>query len=328
MTVDVDAYGAKGDGQSDNTNAFSQAISAVQKGGGGTVVVPAGYFAFTSKRTPNPASILIEGSAPVALRGAGRDRTTLVESVGNKGLLSVRVDRTVVEDLTLDTQTHDGGAAIFVQANHTALLRTQVRGGGRHFALYYAGPKGAKPLAASYNTGNIVSDLDLDDLVCDDGFSWSFQEDSKISNVRHTGSRLALYVDKSTSVSNYTYTPGKQQCQARSAFWLTPPASDITIGEFVSSGEGGMIGVIGSRGAGKVASNVTIRGLRMTGNGFRLAIGDVNNLVLEDCDLGSNEIVIKSQAFAQGTVRNCRYGQLVRNSTGTAQVNISFPKPG
>jgi polygalacturonase len=41
---DVKKYGAKGDGKSDNTEAFRRAIAACNKAGGGRVVVPAGTF--------------------------------------------------------------------------------------------------------------------------------------------------------------------------------------------------------------------------------------------------------------------------------------------
>src|SRR3989440_9915023 len=41
---DVTAYGAKGDGKTDNTTAFAKAISACNAAGGGHVVVPDGTF--------------------------------------------------------------------------------------------------------------------------------------------------------------------------------------------------------------------------------------------------------------------------------------------
>ncbi|OLB79948.1 MAG: hypothetical protein AUI14_08520 [Actinobacteria bacterium 13_2_20CM_2_71_6] len=43
-TFDVTAYGAKGDGTTDNTAAFAKAIKACSDAGGGHVVVPAGSF--------------------------------------------------------------------------------------------------------------------------------------------------------------------------------------------------------------------------------------------------------------------------------------------
>jgi hypothetical protein len=260
------------------------------------------------------------------LMGAGRDSTSLIEGKANKGLLGIHSDNSAVENITLDTKTDDGGPAIFVQANHTRLLHARVLGGTRHFALYYAGPHGAQPTQPAYNVGNVVSDLDLNELGCDDGFSWSFQQDSSISDVTHTGSRLALYVDQTTTVTNYRYTPGAQQCSARNGFWLTPPAQSITITNFVSSGEGGKIAVIGAQGVGKLATDVTIRGLTMTGTGQTATIGDVRNFLLDGCNLGSNDIVIKAQGSAQGVVTNCTFGQVLQNSAATAHVSLSISR--
>ena len=322
-TYDVTAYGAHGDGQTDSTQPFTQAIAAAEAAGGGTVYVPAGQYIFSAAKTANPASISIEGAAPITLMGASRDTTSLIEGKADKGLLGVHIDGSTVEGLTLDTKTHEGGAAVFVQANHTNLLHTRVLGGSRHFAIYYAGPKGAKPLTPLYNVGNTVTDLDLNEVDCNDGFSWSFQQQGTITDVTHTGSRLALYVDETTTVTNYNYTPGSQQCGARNGFWITPPADRITITAFTSSGEGGKVGVISAAGAGKVAKNVTISGETMTGSGYNLTIGDVSNLVLDGCKLGTNNIVVNAVAAAQGTVSHCTYGQVVRNGSTTAQVAIS-----
>jgi hypothetical protein len=320
---DVTHFGAQGDGTSDNTTAFANAIAAAEQGGGGTVYVPAGHYAFSAVRKGDPGSVVVTGSAPITLQGAGRDSTYLVEMHLGKGLLGVHIDGSVVEDLTLDTQTHGGGVAIFVRANNTRLLDSRVLGGSKTFALYYAGPKGAKPLSPAYNTGNTVDNLDLNELDCNDGFSWSFQENSTISNITHTGSRLALYIDKNTTVTDYKYTTGSQQCGARNGFWITPPSTGITITNFTSNGEGGKIGVIGPNGAGKVAQNVTINGLTLTGTGSSITIGDVKNFLLENCNLGVNNIEITAQAVAQGSITHCTYAHLIHSSAPGAQVAIS-----
>jgi polygalacturonase len=44
VNFDVTSYGAKGDGTTDNTNAFKNAISAANAAGGGRVVVPSGTY--------------------------------------------------------------------------------------------------------------------------------------------------------------------------------------------------------------------------------------------------------------------------------------------
>lgn len=319
----VTNFGARGDGTSDNTAPFARAIAAAEQGGGGTVYVPAGHYAFSATKTRDPSSVVITGTVPITFQGAGRDSTYLIEMHPGKGLLGVHIDGSIVKDLTLDTQTHGGGVALFVRANDTTLRDARVLGGSRSFAIYYAGPKGAKPLSPAYNTGNTVNNLDLTELDCNDGFSWSFQANGTISNVTHKGSRLALYVDKSTTVDNYNYTTGSQQCGARNGFWITPPDVGITINDFTSNGEGGKVGLIGPNGVGKVAQDVTINGLTLTGTGSSITIGDVKNLLLENCKLGNNSILIKAQAVAQGTVTHCAYAQLIRSAAPGAQVAIT-----
>ena len=59
--VDVYAYGAVGDGLTDNTAAFQAAISAINAGGGGTVVIPRGYFLFKGSLTV-PQGVTLEGT--------------------------------------------------------------------------------------------------------------------------------------------------------------------------------------------------------------------------------------------------------------------------
>ena len=107
---------------------------------------------------------------------------------------------------------------------------------------------------------------------------------------------------------------------------MTPPANNITIVDFTSTGEGGKVGIIGPAGVGKVARNVTIQGLIMTAGGYTLTIGDVSNLMLTGCNLGHNNIVINAQAIAQGTISHCTFGQMVRSGSASAQVKLSVVK--
>ena len=62
--IDVYSFGAVGDGATDNTGPFQSAIDAVAHGGGGTVVIPRGYFLFTgSLRVPQ--GVVLEGTYAV-----------------------------------------------------------------------------------------------------------------------------------------------------------------------------------------------------------------------------------------------------------------------
>ena len=53
-SVSLTEFGGVGDGITDNTQAFAKAISALQKQGGGHLVVPAGVFV-TASSSPGPS---------------------------------------------------------------------------------------------------------------------------------------------------------------------------------------------------------------------------------------------------------------------------------
>jgi hypothetical protein len=286
--VDVTSLGCKGDGVTDCRAAITQAVQKVDSSGGGTVYFPAGQFLVNG-------GLDVEAGNPFYIAGAGRDQSTLVETTGQ--LLRLKRDGVVIQDLTLDTQTHDGHAAIAVVANHTTLQRAHILCGDKSFCLFYAGPPGASPINPVYNVGNQVHDVVINDHYHDDGFSWSFQQDGTIANINHTGSRLALYIDKNVTVTNYTYAPGAQQPRGTDGFYITPPSDSITLKNFITQGSAGIIGSdhttkFGS--APRISTNITIDGEQVQQSGNRLAIGDVQGLTIENSSfVGSSRLIIK-----------------------------------
>lgn len=86
-------YGAKGDGLSDNTAAFQQALNEAAAASGGTVEVPAGRFRFEASLTL-PANVTLKGTFHYAPAHAGiRDKKdselpvfgSVLEPVGGAG---------------------------------------------------------------------------------------------------------------------------------------------------------------------------------------------------------------------------------------------------
>ncbi len=286
-TVSVTSYGAS-TSSSDNAPAFQAAVDA---GVGGTVCVPAGTFAFTSEVVIDSAEVLT---------GAGASATTLVETAAGHNLLADRADGTVVEDLTLDTQTHQGGIAFSTGASHVTLRDAHVRSGRTpgHFALYFAGPPGARLGSPVYSTGNVLEDVTVSDQICDDGVSWSFQRDGTIADVSETGSRLALYADAGTTVDGYRYTPGP--CTpSDDGFWITQPASDITIEHFVSSGAAGDVCALANA---RPCSHVTIED-EVAPTGI-LHVGNVTGLTVTGSTVGG--VVVFAPLGATGTWSSSR----------------------
>ncbi len=315
--ADVTDYGAHGDAAGDNTASFQAAIAAAQAAGAGSIVwVPSGTYWLA---TGTPASIQIGGSVPIVFAGAGRDSTTLVETTVRKDLLSARSDGTTIQDITLDTQTFDGGHGLGVGGNNTLVQRIRVLGGTQTFAVYYPGPPSAHPGNGLHSEGNVVNDLILNDWYTGDGWSFSFQDNASISNVQHTGSRITLYADTNTTVTDYNYTPGTHGATA--GFVMSTPCDNLTITNFTTSGEGGQIKT--APGPGRVNQNITINNEQMTGGPtFRLLIGDVQNLLVENSSLDA--IIISPRIIAQGTVQNSTYTSVTHRPQGGATDAIQF----
>ena len=222
--TNVADYGAVGNGHSDSTAAVARATS-IAESRGGTLYFPTGHYLLHGSGIGS--AIEIRGGHPLTIAGPASALVTLTNTNVSGGLLSIRVDHTVVEDLTLDAQSSNTRQALGAVANDVTVENCRILGGRQFFAIYYAGPAGASPSAPAYNTGNRLLNDAVSDLVSNDGISWSFQENSLIENLQHTGSRLALYVDRYVTVQNETYRPGPQG-GGTAGFWISSPSDHIT----------------------------------------------------------------------------------------------------
>ncbi len=314
-------FGANPDGVADNSAAFHLAIGAAQANpGGGTVFVPAGTYAFTQIQNGGRFSISIPGTAaggatlpPVTLQGAGANVSNLVEHVGGQALLGVQADGSEVEGLTLNARSYGGGQDVTVIANNTTVTqdniigthKTGVIGAGAHapFALYYPGPPGALQSNPTYDSGNTVSDTTIEDGINNDGFSFSFQSNGTISNIQHFGSRVSLFVDKDVTMTNYSYTPNPECLGAENGFYVTGPSDNVTITDFTTAGEGG---VIDGPSATNPVTNLTIDHEQFTDpTGNHLDIGDATNFTIENSSFNTgNELLVNPNRSATGTVQN------------------------
>ena len=300
------SFGANPDGITDSTGAFRAAVAAVESNGGGTVDVPAGTYAFSALLHGGP-SLSIKPPAtgtgtypPVTLQGAGEGTTTLVEHVGGQPLLQITRDGTTLNGLTFDARTYGGGADVTIIANNTTIDNDSLLGaykigkigGGSHspFALYFKGPPTATQANPVYNSGNTVENTSIYDAINNDGFSFSFQNGGTISNITHFGSRVSLFVDENTNVTNYTYTPNPLCLGATNGFYITGPASNMNITGFTTFGNGG---VIDGPTATQKVSGVTINNETFkspspsTGTPFHLDVGDANGVTIENSNFNT-----------------------------------------
>jgi hypothetical protein len=317
FTDNVMSFGANPDGSADNTVAFANAIAAAENAGGGTVLVPAGTYAFTQVlNNVLPSSIKIPGPAPVTIMGPPPSSTpctsptcdgaTLVEAVAGQRLMEVGNQKqpsvatgSMVENLTLNTRSYGGGPDLTVYSTDTTVdddavlgaFKTVTIGAAQEtpYALSFPGPPNADHTTGLYTSGNIVENTYIEDGVNNDGISFSYQDNSTISNITYFGSRLALYKDSNVTVDNFSYTPNPECTSiAENGFFITAPSSDITITGFTSSAAGGVIGGPAQTGT---STGITISDETMTGGPgpvslpYHLAVGNVSDLTVSDSNL-------------------------------------------
>ena len=97
-TINVSNYGARGDGNSDDTAAFQQAIDQCFAVGGGTVLVPRGIFSINSV-------FIKPNSPPIAIVGQGAT-TTILKRRGqlapSQGLIDISASNISLSDFSID----------------------------------------------------------------------------------------------------------------------------------------------------------------------------------------------------------------------------------
>jgi hypothetical protein len=313
----VAAYGAVGNGHTDSTNAIAKAVAAAGARGGTLYFPPGHYFVGGSGLG---AGIEIRSGRPLTIAGAGSGLVTITNTNSTGGLLSIHVDHTVVQGLTLDAQTSNTRQALGVVANDVTVQFCHILGGRQFFAIYYAGPPGATPMAPLYDTGNRLLNDYVSDLVANDGISWSFQENSLIENLVHTGSRLAIYVDRYVTVQNEIYHPGPQ-AGGTAGFWISAPSDHITINNFTSYGMGGII----SDNGVDMSTNITIANERLMVPGNTLRVDAARGLTIRGCNFGADGTLLftGSMATTSVVVEDCSALPLVRFQ-GSAAVSAQF----
>uniref|UniRef100_UPI0032DF7C1B glycosyl hydrolase family 28-related protein n=1 Tax=Azotobacter salinestris TaxID=69964 RepID=UPI0032DF7C1B len=75
MEFNVKEYGAKGDGNTDDTDAIQAAIDAASKAGGGTVYLPAGEYRVSGGDEASDGALMIKSN--VYMAGAGMGQTVI-----------------------------------------------------------------------------------------------------------------------------------------------------------------------------------------------------------------------------------------------------------
>ena len=318
-SFNIITYGAS-TASANNKVAIQDAINAAGKNHG-IVFVPTGIFKIAGS---------LKISSMITLEGSNEAKSILLETIHPDDLLSDKANGTTIENITLNTQKYNGGHAFGTTASYTTLQNAIILSGSSpgHFALYYAGHPGATPNNPSYSTNNKMVNIIENDQICDDGISWSFQENSSITNLNETGSRLAIYVDKNLLINNYVYHPGVQTTSCINAhngiptqgFWITPPSSNITINNFDTYGNGGKL----SSEKQLYSTNITINNENfMTNSGYQMDIGDVHGLTISNSNFKNNKVIINPDVQAIVDIKNSTLSNLVIPTNSRHKITLT-----
>ncbi|WP_349569065.1 M10 family metallopeptidase C-terminal domain-containing protein [Azotobacter salinestris] len=108
MEFNVKEYGAKGDGNTDDTDAIQAAIDAASRAGGGTVYLPAGEYRVSGGNEASDGALMIKSNVYMAGAGMGQTVIKLVDGWDQKltGIIrSANGEQTHdygISDLTID----------------------------------------------------------------------------------------------------------------------------------------------------------------------------------------------------------------------------------
>ncbi len=283
-SFNVARYGASTK-SNNNLQAIQSAINAAQNNNG-VVYIPDGTY--------NVYGTLSIHNA-ITVEGEDRTATILMETKTAADLIDARTNHTSIRNITLNTQQYDGGHTFGTNGSYTTLMDMTVLSGHQpgHFNLYFAGPPNARVQAPVYSQGNTIENIVDNEQICDDGISWSFQQNGTIANVVETGSRLALFIDRGDTINNLTFYPGPyQQTNCRSditGFWITPPSENITINNFTTYAMGGKLTASSQN---RFSSNITINNETMLKTGYNISIGDVKNMTIKNSSFLNNTVLI------------------------------------
>ena len=169
QVVNVKAFGAVGDGVTNDTDAFNAALASLAKAGGGRCLVPKGTYLISA--TTNPA-ITSHVSSNVHLVGEGRGMSILkVAGIPAGNFLFCSGDNWSVKDLTIDMQDYfiqrAGFAAIVASGSNWRIANCAIIKMGRRGINVNGGANGyiegnriSKTAASPLDNSAIISVVD------------------------------------------------------------------------------------------------------------------------------------------------------------------------
>ncbi|NUT90031.1 type I secretion C-terminal target domain-containing protein [Pseudomonas corrugata] len=248
MIFNVQNFGAKGDGITDDTAAIQAAIDAAAAAGGGQVYVPAGTYIVSAGEEPSDGCLMLKSN--VHLYGDGMGETTVKVADGSDTKITGVIRSAYGEE------THDFGISQLTIDGNRDHTTGKIDG---WFNGYIPGEEG-------YDSNVTIDSVEIKDCS---GYGFDPHEQTVNMVIKNSVSHgngldgfVADFLSDSTFENNVAYD------NDRHGFNVVTSTHDFTLTNNVAYDNGGN-GIVVQRGSENIPSpsNITITGGEVYGNG-------------------------------------------------------------
>ncbi|QHA83101.1 mannuronan epimerase [Pseudomonas mediterranea] len=248
MIFNVQNFGAKGDGITDDTAAIQAAIDAAAAAGGGEVYVPAGTYIVSGGEEPSDGCLMLKSN--VHLYGDGMGETTVKVADGSDTKITGVIRSAYGEE------THDFGISQLTIDGNRDHTTGKIDG---WFNGYIPGEEG-------YDSNVTIDSVEIKDCS---GYGFDPHEQTVNMVIKNSVSHgngldgfVADFLSDSTFENNVAYD------NDRHGFNVVTSTHDFTLTNNVAYDNGGN-GIVVQRGSENIPSpsNITITGGEVYGNG-------------------------------------------------------------
>jgi parallel beta-helix repeat protein len=270
MIFNVQNFGAKGDGITDDTAAIQSAIDAAAAAGGGQVYVPTGTYIVSGGEEPSDGCLMLKSN--VYLYGDGMGETTVKVADGSDTKITGVIRSAYGEE------THDFGVSNLTIDGNRDHTTGKIDG---WFNGYIPGQEG-------YDSNVTLDSVEIKDCS---GYGFDPHEQTVnmvIKNSVSHGNGLDGYV--ADFLSDSTFENNVAYDNDRHGFNVVTSTHDFTLTNNVAYNNGGN-GIVVQRGSENIPSpsNITITGGEVYGNGAEgVLIKLSSEVTVSDVDIHDN----------------------------------------
>ena len=271
MIFNVQNFGAKGDGVTDDTAAIQQAIDAAAAAGGGQVYVPPGTYIVTGGEEPSDGCLMLKSNVYMYGDGMGVSNIKVADGSDTKITGIIRS--------AYGEETHDFGLSNLTIDGNRDNTTGKIDG---WFNGFIPGQEG-------YDSNVTLDGVEIKDCS---GYGFDPHEQTVnmvIKNSVSHGNGLDGFV--ADFLSNSTFENNVAYDNDRHGFNVVTSTHDFTLSNNVAYGNGGG-GIVVQRGSENIPSpgNITITGGEVYGNGAEgVLIKLSSDVTLSGVDIHDNQ---------------------------------------